>query len=103
MESLDLYDKEVDCQSVSRMGTDREQVTRVGQQGRCKGGGIVHSRWLPVAHLIVGASEAQPQASINRIQRTALRPAVDAERVCQTWHRASGVKVPTPGIRRAEG
>ena len=29
--------------------------------------------------------------------------AADAERVCQAWHRSSGVEVPVPGNRGAEG
>jgi len=37
------------------------------------------------------------------MQRTALRAAVDAERVCRAWHRAYGVEVPVPGVRGAEG
>jgi hypothetical protein len=32
-----------------------------------------------------------------------LLPAGDCCRVCQAWHRACGVQVPTPGIRGAEG
>ena len=37
------------------------------------------------------------------MQRTALRAAADAGRVCQAWHRSSGVEVPVPGYRGAEG
>jgi len=43
------------------------------------------------------------QAPNNSMQRTALRAAADAERVCQAWHRASEVKVLAPGDRGAEG
>jgi hypothetical protein len=37
------------------------------------------------------------------MQRTALRAAADAERVCQAWHRTDEVKVLVPGVRGAEG
>ena len=37
------------------------------------------------------------------MQRTALRAAADAERVCRAWHVAYGVRVPVPGFRGAEG
>jgi hypothetical protein len=39
----------------------------------------------------------------NSMQRTALRAAADAERVCRAWHRTGEVKVLLPGVRRAEG
>ena len=35
--------------------------------------------------------------------RYAIVPASHAWRVCRTWHETSRVKVPAPGVRRAEG
>ena len=35
--------------------------------------------------------------------RAAAPPAADRRRVCQAWHRSSGVQVPVPGNRGAEG
>jgi hypothetical protein len=39
----------------------------------------------------------------NRLQWTALCAVAEPERVCQAWHRSSGVEVPAPGYRGAEG
>jgi hypothetical protein len=39
----------------------------------------------------------------NGKQRTALRAAADAERVCRAWHVTMSVEVRQPGFRRAEG
>jgi hypothetical protein len=42
------------------------------------------------------ASNTAMHASANSAPR-------DLHRVCQAWHRACGVEVPTPGVRGAEG
>jgi len=39
----------------------------------------------------------------KRLQRPALCAAAEPQRVCQAWHRSSGVEVPVPGNRGAEG
>jgi hypothetical protein len=41
---------------------------------------------------------AQPWPGADAVTRAA-----QARRVCRTWHRASGVKVPVPDIRGVEG
>jgi hypothetical protein len=52
-----------------------------------------------------GAQQTQADAKgvYNSMQRTALRAAADAERVCRAWHEAREVEVLRPGCRRAEG
>ena len=42
-----------------------------------------------------------PNKRLKGTRDKAARPF--AERVCQAWHRTSGVEVPVPGIREAEG
>ncbi|WP_347888057.1 hypothetical protein ABHF54_10450 [Nitrosomonas europaea] len=44
-----------------------------------------------------------PNPSFHRTSRIKPREAGEFNRVCQAWHVTSWVRVPWPGLRRAEG